>query len=112
MSASWMAMACAFVIVPLATSDSSGPGPWSGILEVLDATAVLAAAAGAPAAARAVMPPPPARKLTAAKPASSFLFMVSPLRLAIFPFYLSSRGHANAATGDVPARAGRGGKLI
>src|SRR5215470_16034089 len=110
MSALWMAMACAFVIVPLATSDPSGP--WPGILEVLDTTAVLAAAAGAPTTARAVVPPPAPRKLTAAKPASSFLLIVSPLRLATFPFYLSSRGQANAATGDLPVRAGRGGKLI
>jgi hypothetical protein len=83
--------------VPLATSDPSGPWP---CLEVLDTTAaVLAAAGDAPAAARAVVPPPPARKLTAAKPASSFLFMVSPLRLAILPFYLSPRGQVNACNG-------------
>src|SRR5215470_3611243 len=77
MKASWIAMACACVIVPLATSDPSGPQ--LGPLGVLDTTAaVLAAAAGAPAAARAVALPPPARRPTAARPASSFLFMISP----------------------------------
>src|SRR5260370_10299567 len=74
----WIAVAGACVTVPLGTS---GPrGPQSGALEVLDATAaVLAAAAGAPAAPRAVALPPPARRPTAAKPDSSFLFMTSPL---------------------------------
>src|SRR5258706_3922829 len=77
-----MATACALVIVPLATSDPSGP--WSGALVPDTTEAVLAADAGAPAAARAVVPPPPARKLAAARPARSFLFMMSPLRLALF----------------------------
>src|SRR5216684_446822 len=76
MKALWIAIACACVIVPLATSGPSGPQ--SGALEVLGATAaVLAAAAGAPAA-QVVALPPPARRPTAARPASSFLFMMSP----------------------------------
>src|SRR5215472_16684616 len=111
MSALWMAMAGALVIVPLATSDPSGP--WSGILEMDATAAVLAAAAGAPTTARAVVPPPAPRKLTAAMPASSFFFMVSPLRFAILPFYLSSRGQVNAREGGTYRYGpGAAGKLI
>src|SRR5229473_1972650 len=81
MKALWIAIACACVIVPLATSGPSGPQ--SGALEALDATAaVLATVAGAPAAAQAVALPPPARRPTAARPANSFLFMMSPLRMS------------------------------
>src|SRR5262245_5843211 len=75
-------MACACVIVPLVTSDPSGPQ--LGALEMLDPTAaVLVAAAGAPVAASAVALPPPARRPTAARPASSFLFMMCPLRSSL-----------------------------
>src|SRR5262245_33022787 len=98
MKAVWIEIACAFVIVPLATSGPSGPQ--SAASEVLDATAaVLAATAGPAAAARAVMLPPPARRTTAARPASSFLFMMSPC--ACLPFVLTLRRASHSAASAV-----------
>src|SRR5258708_696590 len=100
-----MAMACASVIVPLAISDPSGPQP--GILEALDATAVvLANDAGAPTAAWAVALPPPARRPAAARPASSFLFMVAPpVRISLFSHLTKELPEAWLSPG-VPRAAG------
>src|SRR5215472_9575257 len=104
MKALWIAIACACVIVPLATSDPSGPQ--SGTLEVLDANAAaLDAAAGVSTAAKAVGLPPPARMPAAARPASSFLFMMSPLRvISLVLIVRKSAGLVDLRRGD----AGRG----
>src|SRR5215471_15964711 len=81
-----MAMAWDLVIVPLATSDASGPCN-HGIWDVLEATAtVLGAADGTPAVVRAAAPPPPTRRPVAAIAASSFLFMTTP-RSGLLPFF-------------------------
>src|SRR5258707_5487953 len=101
MSALRMAVAWDWVIVPLATSDSSGP--WPGTQDVLEAATVLAAADGTPAVARAVAPPPPARRPAAARPArpaSSFLFMASPAQV----IFRSSFHDSGSAAGALRAQ--------